>query len=118
VPLWQFICPNLAWLDLGVIAHAIHPAFARATGATIEGTVCFNAVPDDFAPAVIADRRELVNRALKAIKRVANARRDDLEGEVVFIPADLTLRHRTLLSHKRSRYTRGERLLLARLPSK
>src|SRR5437588_11998297 len=67
----------------------------RAVGATVEGVIGLDAVPDDPAPAVVAHGSELVNRALEAVERVARARRDNLEGQVIIVTADFTLCHRT-----------------------
>src|SRR4051812_49628960 len=58
-------------------------------GAAVEGAVGLDAVADDLAPAVRADRRELVDRALEAVEGVAVARRDHLERQGVVISADL-----------------------------
>src|SRR5215207_4005327 len=59
-----------------------------------EGALRFDAVADDPAPAVVADRRQLVDRAFEAVEHVAVAGRDHLEREIVVVPAHLALRHR------------------------
>src|SRR5581483_2470580 len=76
-----------------VIARAFDASFTRATGAAVERAIRFDAVPDDLTTAVITDRGELVNRALEAIKDVPVARRDYLEGQVIFIATDFALSH-------------------------
>jgi hypothetical protein len=63
-----------------MIANALNTGFTRATGAAVESVVRLDAVPDDFAAAVVADWSQLVNRALKAIEDVPVARRNHLKG--------------------------------------
>ncbi len=71
----------------------MHSLLACTTRAAIEGIVRLNAVSDDLTTAVIAHGRQLMDRALQAVKDVGLTRRDDLEGEVVIVPADFTLSH-------------------------
>jgi hypothetical protein len=59
----------------------------------VKGAVRLDAVADDLATAVVADRRELVDRALEAVEDVVVARGDDLKRQVVVIAAYLTLGH-------------------------
>src|SRR5215204_6741797 len=58
-----------------------------------EGALRFDAVADDPAPAVVADRRQLVDRALEAVEHMSRAGGDDLERQIVVVPAHLALRH-------------------------
>ena len=64
---------------------AVRAAEERRTG--------FDAVADDAAAAVIADRRELVDRALEAVEHVPLPGRDHFERQVVVVAADFTLSH-------------------------
>jgi hypothetical protein len=63
-------------------------------GTTEKRAFGLDTVTDDLASAVIADRRQLVDGALKAIKRMGVARRNDLEGQVIVVAADFTSSHR------------------------
>jgi hypothetical protein len=65
----------------------------RAVRATEERPPGFDAVADDVAPAVIADRRELVDGTLKAVEHMSLTGRDYLEREMVVVSADFTLSH-------------------------
>ena len=67
-------------MALGVVSHFSNSGLARAIGATIEGSIGLHAVADNLAAAVIANRRELVNRAFETVKGVAGTRGDDFEG--------------------------------------
>jgi hypothetical protein len=58
----------------------------------------FNAMPDDPAAAVIAHRRQGMNRALETIEDMSLAVHDDLEAFVVLIATDFAGSHGKLLS--------------------
>jgi hypothetical protein len=77
----------------GVIAHVLRSGKARAIGAAVKSALRFDAMTDDLALAMIANGREFMNRALKAIKDVLNARRDNFKRQVVIVAAYLTLSH-------------------------
>jgi len=62
-----------------LVARVFDSGLAGAVGAAEELVVGFDAVPDDAASAVVAHRRELVNRTLETVEGVARSRRDDLE---------------------------------------
>jgi hypothetical protein len=62
-------------------------------GAAVERVVRLDTVTDHLATAVGADGRQLVDGALEAVEDVALTGRDDLEGEVVLVAADLASRH-------------------------
>ena len=67
-------------------------------GAAVEGSMSFNAMPDDPAATVCARRRECMNRALEAVAYMRLAVHDHLEGFVVLVPTHLTGYHRRLSS--------------------
>src|SRR5437868_11149110 len=67
----------------------------RASGAAVGGVVGLDAVPDDLAAAVIANRSKSMNRALEAVERVLRAGRCNLEGQIIIVTADFTLSHLT-----------------------
>ena len=69
----------------------------RAIGATIKAAMSFNAMADDFAAAMLAFRRQRVNRAFKTVKIVRDAILDDLERLIVIVFADFTLHKRSPL---------------------
>jgi hypothetical protein len=77
----------------GVVSRFGDSGFARATGAAIKRPVRLDAVPDDFAPAVIANRRQRMDRAFEAVENMLPARRDHLEGEIIVVTANFTLGH-------------------------
>src|SRR3954471_3389178 len=79
--------------ELGTIGDAGHPRGAGAMGTAEVGVVGLDPVPDHLASAVGADRRQLVDGALEAVEDMPLPRRDDLEGEVVIVPAHLAFRH-------------------------
>src|SRR5438874_2484951 len=81
------------WTGLRAVGDALHALLARAVGAAVDRSVRLDAVPDDPAVAVIAGRREGVDRALEGVERVRLAVADDLERLVVLVPAYLTLAH-------------------------
>ena len=84
---------GLSLRALDVILRFGHARLMRAIGATVEGVVGFNAVPDDLAPAVVADGGELMNRALKAVERVMLSAHHHLEGLVILVFANFACRH-------------------------
>jgi hypothetical protein len=53
----------------------------------------FHTVADNLAAAMIAFRRNYLNRALEAIKDMRFALRRDLEGFIVIVSAQFTFRH-------------------------
>jgi hypothetical protein len=66
---------------------------ASAIGAAIERILRLDAVSDDPATAVSADRRQLLDRAFEAIEDVLFARRDYLERQVIIVATNFTLGH-------------------------
>ena len=79
-----------------VVTDVGRARFMRAVRATIERVVSLYTVADYAAAAVIADRREPVNRTLERIKRVALASRDNIEAQFVIVPTHLAFTHLTL----------------------
>ena len=77
----------------GPIAHFPSPMLPGAVGATIHRLLYLDAVAQDFAAAVIAGRRELVNRTFKTVECVARPVADDVECEVILVATDFTLGH-------------------------
>jgi len=67
----------------------------RTVSTAEEAPTHFDAVPDDLALAVLADRRNRLNRAFKAVKRVPDSSRDQLESFVVFVAANFAFCHWT-----------------------
>jgi len=76
-----------------VISYFCDSCLSRTIRATIKSVVCFDAVPDDLAAAVIANGREFMNRTLKTIEGVTRSRRYNLERKVIIIAAHFTLSH-------------------------
>ncbi len=75
------------------VAHARLADRASAVRAAEEPAVRLDAMADDLAPAVLAHRRNRLNRALEAIEDMDCALGVYLEGHVVVIAAHLALRH-------------------------
>ncbi len=65
---------------LRVVLHFGNTGLPRAISATIERPIGLHAVADDLATAVIANGRELVNRAFETVKGVTGAGGDDFKG--------------------------------------
>lgn len=65
----------------------------RAVGAAEEMASALDSVPNYLAFAMLADGRELVDRALKAIEDMSLTRRYHLEAQFVIVAADLALCH-------------------------
>jgi hypothetical protein len=64
-------------------------------------SVRFDAVADDTAVAVGANRRQRVNCALEAIKGVAFSAHDDFKRLVIIVLADFACRHTQFGSRER-----------------
>ena len=62
-----------------MVLHFGNSSLPRAISATIERPIGLHAVADDLATAVIANGRELVNRAFETVKGVTRTRGDDFE---------------------------------------
>jgi hypothetical protein len=68
-------------------------AFARAVDAAENLSVSFNAVPNNPAIAMRANRRQRVDGALEAIEGVTLPADDHFERLVIFVFANLTCSH-------------------------
>jgi hypothetical protein len=66
---------------------------ARAVDAAEDFSVSFNAVPDDPAVAMRANRRQRVDGALKAIEGMTLPADDHFKRLVIFVFANLTCSH-------------------------
>jgi len=62
-----------------VIFYVCNSCLSRTIRATIKSVVCFDAMPDDLAAAVIANGREFMNRTLETIEGVTRPSRHNLE---------------------------------------
>jgi hypothetical protein len=68
--------------------------FTRAVCATVELAISnFNAMTNDLASTVCTLGCHGVDRTFKAIERAALALHDDRKRLIIFISADITLRH-------------------------
>jgi hypothetical protein len=65
--------------------------------ATVKSSLRFDAMADDFASAVLADRRELMDGAFEAVECMGVSGRDHLEGKIVVVAADFAPSHSGLL---------------------
>ncbi|HJY28566.1 MAG TPA: hypothetical protein VJ306_11105 [Pyrinomonadaceae bacterium] len=65
---------------LRVVLHFRNAGLPRAIRATVKRAAGLHAVADDLATAVIANGRELVNRAFETVKGVTGTGGDDFEG--------------------------------------
>lgn len=70
-----------------------------AVGATEEPALGLQAVTDDLAAAVVADRSHPLDGALEAVEDVHGALGVHLEGHLVLVGADFALSHRELPLH-------------------
>ncbi len=64
--------------------------------ATEHSTIAFDAVTNDPTPAMVAGRREFLNRAFKAVERMPIAVHDDLKRLVVRVATGFTGSHVSL----------------------
>jgi hypothetical protein len=62
-------------------------------GTAVKGSLRFDAVADDLAVAVLADRREQVDRALEAVECMGSTRGNDLKRHMIVIATDFALCH-------------------------
>jgi hypothetical protein len=66
------------WIGLNTIAQPAFAAFSGAIRTAKHSAAVFNTVADNFASAVTASRRHLLNRALEAVEDVRFASEGDL----------------------------------------
>jgi len=78
---------------LSAIFQIRFPGSARAVDTAEDLLVCFNAVSDDSAMAVRANRRQRVDRALEAVERVMLAGNDHFKRLVIFVFANFACSH-------------------------
>src|SRR5215204_1814658 len=76
-----------------VIDSLVYAVLACAVRTAIERAVGLDAVPDDPTPAVVADGRELLDRALEAVEDVPITGGNHLERQVIVVAAHLAFRH-------------------------
>src|SRR6266511_595045 len=76
-----------------VVFRLSDSGLARAIGAAIERVLGLDAMPDDPAAALSADRGQLLDRAFEAVEDMLPARRDHLEGQIIIVAANFTLSH-------------------------
>ena len=62
-----------------VINDFVRSFFARAVGTAVERAVRLDAVTENLAAAVVAHGREFMDRALKTVEHVSDARRDNFK---------------------------------------
>src|ERR1041384_5906237 len=89
-------------IDLRVVLHFEHAGHARAIGTTVKRFPGLDTVADDLATTVVADRRELVNRAFEAVKRVTRAGGADFERHMIVVAAHFAFCHLKVSSSGRS----------------
>lgn len=77
-----------------MVNDLVCPFFVRAVGAAVKRAVRLDAVTENFATAVVAHRREFMNRALETVEHVGDARRDNFKGQIIIVSAHFTFRHR------------------------
>jgi hypothetical protein len=75
--------------------NRFHSFLVRAMSATEESSTRFDSVPDDFAPAMIALRRQGVDSAFKTIEIPRDAVHQNFNRLIVLIPTNFTLMHTT-----------------------
>ena len=85
--------PTMIWAGLNTIAQPAFAALSSAMRAAKYSAAVFNAMTDDFAPAVIAFRSYHMNRTLEAVEDVGFVLEPDLERLVVVVSAMFTLGH-------------------------
>jgi hypothetical protein len=78
---------------LGVIRDAFRSLQTCAVGTAVEGAVRFDAVANDPATAMGANRSQLLDSAFEAVEDVPVPSGNDLERQVVVVAADLADPH-------------------------
>jgi hypothetical protein len=78
-----------------MVDRAANPGLAGTVGATVIIALRLDAMTDNLAATVRADRRQFVDRALEAVEGMFTSSRDDFEREVVIVAAHFTLSHLT-----------------------
>src|SRR5258705_5510718 len=82
----------LGGLSRGVLDRR-HAGVARAARAAEEVSARFHPVAHDLAAAVLARRRQAVDRAFEGVEGMGGAGRHDLERLVVIVTTDFTSSH-------------------------
>src|SRR5687767_13519474 len=75
------------------IGQAVHAVFFSTVGATENGAVLLDTVPDDFTAAVLAFGRQGMDRAFERIEGVLPPVHRDSERFVVVVSADIAFSH-------------------------
>jgi hypothetical protein len=88
----KFRCCNCC-KRLNAVLQLCFPGCACAVDTAEDFSVRFDAVADDTAVAVGANRRQCVDRALEAVKGVTLTAHDDFKRLVVFVLANFACRH-------------------------
>src|SRR5688572_11108793 len=92
-PCLRFVEPGSKPSKSGSVMHGGDAFLMCAMGATIETAPCFNAVPNDFASAMLAFRCQRLNRAFETIKIVRYTRHNNFQGFIVLVPTNFTSAH-------------------------
>src|SRR5262245_61098848 len=77
----------------GAVLEGRHARLAGAMRAAVEAAGRLDAVPDDLAAAVLAHRRQPVDRALEGVEGVRGAADANLERLVVIVTTDVASSH-------------------------
>jgi hypothetical protein len=78
---------------LGVILYFGYPGLAGAVCTAEKFAAGLSTVPDDFAAAMITNRREPMDRALEAVESMTTAGCDNFERQIIIVATHFTLRH-------------------------
>ena len=70
-----------------IIHHSLEPGMAGAVGAAVDLALPLDAVAEDAAFAVIADRGEDMDRTLEGVEAVGFALDDEIKTFVIFVSA-------------------------------
>ena len=87
-----------------VVSYFCDSCVPRAICAAIKSAVCLDAVPDDLAGAMIADRREFMDCTLETVERVTRSCRHYFKRKVIIVAAYFTLSHPCLSSTDYAEY--------------
>jgi hypothetical protein len=80
---------------LDVIHRARHPRLPRTACTAKVIVIRLDAMTNDFASAIRADRREFVYRAFETIERVPVAGRYNFKRQIIIVTAYFAARHKT-----------------------
>lgn len=85
--------PRACDVTLNPVPSFVNPLIMGAVGTAVELIIAFNAMPDYATATVEAGGRKCLNRALKAVERIALPFHDDVKALVIVVATYLADSH-------------------------